>query len=365
MPRLSNDRLLRLRWRAERWPRRPGTIYFQSGREALLALLRSMPDGGSKVILLPSYVPEGLYAPAMAAGWQVKMYPIGANLVPDWDALATLMANCRPELAVIIHYFGISQDATRFAEICRANDVLSIEDLAHVAPRSDSSFGTAADLALTSLPKMFGTTDGAGLSVLSSRAAGLKPCHDQPRSRLSYVVAQAGVLLLSTIATLLPPVAATFVSKVSGRLFRPYQILMDGFVTVRPMSGLSYFLLRHTDWRFEIDRRIELARLYAEHLDRDAFGRLVSIPSADHGMFGYPVMVTDRQSLIDYLTKKGISGTILANGWDFRQEAGYTIEDGTEKVLAHHFILPVAGRLSNSDVMQIIDAANAWAGLSR
>lgn len=360
---LSNDRLLRLRLRAEPW-HRSATQYFQSGREAFLALLRSVSPGKPGMALLPSYVPEGLYAPVIAAGWTVKMYPIKADLSPDWDRLASMLAELQPDIAVLIHHFGVPQDAARFASLCREYGVLSVEDLAHLAPLPESPAGTLADIAVTSLPKLFGIPDGAGLALVSTSAKTFSPRYDRRHASFKYVVAQAGALLLSTLAHKLPARPAGFLGKVSGRLFRPYPILMNGFTTVRPMSGLARFFLAHTDQRQETERRIELAGLYSAHLDRTAFGHLVLSPPVSHGMFGYAVLVEDRAGLVDHLAKQEISGTILSNRWDFRGEAGYTLEDGTQRILGQHFIFPLAGRLSNADVLRIIETANTWASLS-
>ena len=65
MTRLNNERILRLCYRTNSWASTSETLYFQSGREAFLALLRSVKEHETRTVLLPSYVPEGLFAPAI------------------------------------------------------------------------------------------------------------------------------------------------------------------------------------------------------------------------------------------------------------------------------------------------------------
>lgn len=363
MAHLSNDRLLQFRFRSKEWAGSDRSLYFQSGREAFLALLRSITVCERRIVLMPSYAPEGLFAPAVAAGWQVKMYSVGPDLSPNWDSLAASLDLYRPEVAVLIHHFGVPQDGNRFAEICRATGALSVEDQAHIATLPERKLPASTDVVITSLPKIFGITDGSTLSLVGASARNLSPNLDSRHANPKYILAQAGALVMSTLANKLSPRSAAFIGKVSGRLFRPYSVLMNGFTTVRPMSRLSRILLAHTDISQEIERRIRLARLYANHLDRNVFEHLLPCPPSTHGLFGYPILVKEREALVRHLAANKISGTILCNGWDFRSEVRFNLNDGSERILCEHFLFPLSARLSISDVMHVIDVANKWAKL--
>lgn len=278
MAHLSNDRIIRFYYHSNAWTSRAHSLYFQSGRESFLALLRSFKKLKSKIVLLPSYIPEGLFAPAIAAGWQVKLYPINSNFSPKWGSLAELLDLYKPEVAVLIHHFGVPQDATRFAELCRSSGTVSVEDQAHLVALPESDLGTLSDVVMVSLPKIFGIPDGASLSIAHSIAKNLSPRFDTQNSNLVYVVSQTGALLMSTFASMLPASLSAFVNKASNRLFRPYSILMKNVTRVRPMSRLSPFLMAHSDRREEAKRRIELANLYAPYLNRKVFKHVLPSP---------------------------------------------------------------------------------------
>jgi hypothetical protein len=332
--------VLRLSLRAIPWSARPGTLYFQSGREAFLALLRAIPHDHSRTVLLPAYVPEGLYAPVIAAGWRVQMYPIGADFSPDWEELSVLLDQCKPAVAVLVHHFGVPQDCERFTRLCRDAGTLSMEDHAHVAALPGGELGSKADIVLTSLPKLFGVPDGAELSLAAPLASKLSVSVDKLNAGLLYVTLQMCTLVFGSLASLLPPRSAGLVGKVSSRLFRSYPVLMAGFTIVRPMSKLSKFLLDHTDRIDEAQRRIERAELYAAYLDRDVFQHSLSYVPKMHGLFAYPVLVGNREGLIKHLARSGIAGTVLASRWDFRAEAGYVMERSASSTSIFSFLLP-------------------------
>src|SRR5437773_1451757 len=78
---------------------------FASGREAFLSLLEHLKLGVNDRVLLPSYVPEGLYAPVQHRGCKIVLYPVGLDLDPNWDALVALLNSHKPRLACFIHFY--------------------------------------------------------------------------------------------------------------------------------------------------------------------------------------------------------------------------------------------------------------------
>ena len=148
MPReISNARCLRLsRTRPEPYFVEGKTVYFGSGREAVLSFARTIGKGRDNTVLLPAYVPEGLYKPFEFLDWRISLYPVDTNLEPEWEALETLFATERPCLAVMIHYFGLEMDITRFGKICRTWGTLLIEDMAHVLPGAGCRIGVTGDV---------------------------------------------------------------------------------------------------------------------------------------------------------------------------------------------------------------------------
>lgn len=116
----------------------------------------------SSCIWLPSYHCPALVEPFLAAGKQVKFYPVNASLVPDFDFLIEqLQVN---DALVGIRYFGFDCEMESLAVICTKQQVLLIEDLAHAAFFS-KLYG---DIAVTSLVKFYPISQGGELLVVEN-----------------------------------------------------------------------------------------------------------------------------------------------------------------------------------------------------
>lgn len=109
------------------------TAFYKTGRQALrdgikIALARK--DGGNTV-WLPDYFCKEAVAPLRRERLDIVFYPIGKDLCPDWDVLRQLAKRNRPDVLVLVHYFGFPSmldEAKRFSAISGAS---IIEDAAH------------------------------------------------------------------------------------------------------------------------------------------------------------------------------------------------------------------------------------------
>jgi dTDP-4-amino-4,6-dideoxygalactose transaminase len=105
-------------------------------------------------------------------GAQLRFYPITDQMAPDLNACRTLADETRPDLFVLVHYFGWPAPAESAAAFCRETGAWLIEDAAH-ALRPITGIGECGDCVLYSPHKHLSTPDGAVLVVRKNGPARL------------------------------------------------------------------------------------------------------------------------------------------------------------------------------------------------
>lgn len=345
------------------------TRLFASGREAMIALLRALALPKGTGILIPAYVPEGIIAPVRRCGFEPVLYPVSRQLAPSWPHVEDLLAQRPIGLAVLIHYFGIAQPVERFHDLCRRHGVPVVEDMAHVMHSESDSLGRTGEFVLYSLPKMLGVPDGAPLVIRKPDFDPERLAFRQDSRHILYLTKQLARLGSSTLYRKLAGSTARrlmrrFVPWRVRNFADAYDTLMAYFENPNPMSAVSRFLLKRTDWRKVIEHRVALARRYHEKLDHGAFERLPGTGSLSHAMFGFPVLVGDREGLVGHLDRHDIRGVYLEDRWDFFPQAGREVHQEAIWTMQHHFLFPTAYSLREEEVDYVIKVANEW-GVAR
>ncbi|HEY4707785.1 MAG TPA: DegT/DnrJ/EryC1/StrS family aminotransferase [Thermodesulfobacteriota bacterium] len=110
------------------------TFFYPSGRLALRDAVRKTPaqKGGVKRVWLPGYFCAEAAGPLRRDRLDLHFYPVGKDLCPDWDWLRREAKISRPDILVVVHYFGFPaalDEARRFSDGFGAT---IIEDAAHV-----------------------------------------------------------------------------------------------------------------------------------------------------------------------------------------------------------------------------------------
>ena len=147
---------------------RPRALLVHRGRTALWHGLRALGLGPGDRVLFPAYCCGAELEVLLHAGLQPVFYPVDAQAVPDPAAVAALLRRHRPRVLYLIHYFGLPVPLGPLRATAREQGILLIEDCAHALYALDddgSGIGSAADLAIFSLPKHLPAPNG-GLMVL-------------------------------------------------------------------------------------------------------------------------------------------------------------------------------------------------------
>lgn len=140
------------------------TLFYGSAREGFTDALRALLPADRKAVLLPAFIGQspregsGVFDPIREVNAQPFFYPLNLDLTVNISWLEEALANYRPAVMVLIHYFGHTDpNVARVAELARKYGALLVEDLAHgfFSAFEGLEAGRHGDLCLFSLHKMF------------------------------------------------------------------------------------------------------------------------------------------------------------------------------------------------------------------
>lgn len=334
----------------------PEGAWFRSGREALVALLRSwkrpVPEG--RIVLLPAFCPEGLYAPFRSEGWDIVFYDLTVEGNPDFSHLQRLALRTQPQVAVLIHLFGVRRDIVTFRKVL-GDSVFILEDFAQTWPAEHLAHNPqGGDARLFSLPKLAGLPDGGGLELV----AGGRPTVEKPGSAWGYTGLRFGALIAATLAR---KTGVKFFRWLSIALNgRAYRILRSGPGTARRMSGVSRFLLRRLDQKRLIDRHLKQAEIYRTGIKNQTVTAMDN--GGDWPMIGFPVLVDNRPHFLEWLAVKGVVPLVFSAAWSFIPEGEDHLFPGATALSGRHVLLPVCVKLTDDDIWEVVRAVNDYPG---
>lgn len=229
---------------------------FSHGRTAMAYGARALglPEGAA--VLCPDFVCETVSDALERAGLRVRFHPVSDGLGPDWSALDAVPRQAAAAL-VMVHYFGVPQDAERYRRYCDERGWPLIEDNAHGlgAAIGERLAGTFGDIGVASPYKSFPIRNG-GLLYLRpgiAFAAPRLPC--QP-VRLPVRLARAA---LRTVLDAHLPLRAAL------RPCPPYAsqaAFRDQAVGEWAMDAWSHDHLLRADFAALRERRQDLYRLW-------------------------------------------------------------------------------------------------------
>ena len=149
---------------------------FDTGRGALLALLRSMELQPGEEVILQGYTCTVVPNAIVAAGGKPIYVDINPNNLNMDPSLVRKAISPRTRAIICQHTFGIPADTSALRLICEERDIALIEDCAHIIPsKKDKNIGNYGDALIFSFGRdkaISGVTGGAVLTkheFISSR----------------------------------------------------------------------------------------------------------------------------------------------------------------------------------------------------
>lgn len=301
-------------------------LLFGSGREALLALLRSLTFQKDEEVIIQGYTCIVVPNAIVAAG----MKPVYADIEPDTLNLdlAEVERLITPKTRAIIcqHTFGIPAYTKRLRDLCDRHSLVFIEDCAHVMPDESgpSEIGMHGDAVFFSFGRdkaISGVSGGAIISRRTDITPALKrqqeEATDLPRHRIAQLLlypllygaakplynSGIGKALLAVAARLrlLPPILTA--PEKSGRMPLP----------IRRMPNACAALARDQLQRLRAinDHRRLLTKLYFDEGTTRGWPLLLGI-QPDLPLQKFPLFTPGAERIRTTLKQHGIH---LHDGW--------------------------------------------------
>jgi dTDP-4-amino-4,6-dideoxygalactose transaminase len=338
------------------------SVFYSSGREAVVCLIRALRLNNESIALLPDFCPEGIVDPFKRSGVSIVYYPIDDELRPIHQNFLEIIESNSPSICFLIHYFGLLQDDKKLSAICKERGIILVEDFAHFLPLNKSNYGLNSDLSLFSFDKVLPVPDGAELKINNIKININDFFYHKSMIRNFYIALKFINLLVMRITQFIPPFllwrrVGSFLTRIDT-----YKILMSYYFKYQcKMSFLSRLIVRKIKIKKIISIRAQNEMIYKKNLNGEVFKSFAAFNPAKHFCrMGYPVKVEMRESLIKFLYEHGITGVFFKNKWSFAN-----LNNATHKnclyILESNFLFPTSSSLTEKEIHYVISIANMWA----
>jgi len=331
------------------------TVYtrIKSGFRAVLEGL-----GGNGTILVPSYVPGGMVWAALVAGFDVRYYPVSADLTLPSEAVHARIRTLDPDVVLFIHYFGFGDEA--YPELCEAAKdagAVVVEDCARGLFSRDANgelLGATGDVALYCLHKTLPTPNG-GLIV--TRNVPLPTPHGV-FSEKRDLVRLTGASVLSTLgvrAQRTPPVIEQSLNGEPSAFSSPNGPLEPG--------GLSRRALDQSDPLAVQKTRLRHYRTLRRRLEEVDSVEILTPPAPERASpYGIAMLAPDsavRERLYTELYRQRLPSEVLT--WPAVHRHDVVADYDGARTLRHRLlIVPTHQQLSENAVTRLADCIEEY-----
>ena len=140
-------------------------ILYNLGRWALYDAVVNLA-GKDGCIWVPSYFCEETLIPLRSNQIKIHFYPVEERLAPDFDYIQrNLKDQTLPTCFLLVHYFGFPNCTEESYRFCIENNLILIEDAAHVLELGPGEIGSRGEAIILSPRKLLAVPEG-GLLLL-------------------------------------------------------------------------------------------------------------------------------------------------------------------------------------------------------
>ena len=138
------------------------SIFFSRSSFSILYLLSLVKKSLSNdpLIWLPNYFCNQAVNLLREEGFKIFFYPVLSDFKPDWLKIDKSVLENKPDIFLLVHYFGIINDITNSVKFCRINKCIFVEDSAHLLVPY-ANVGIYSDYCFYSLHKHLAVPDGS------------------------------------------------------------------------------------------------------------------------------------------------------------------------------------------------------------
>ncbi len=334
------------------------TCRLATGRSALFHMIGRLPPSYARIVMLPSYIAEGVVKPFIAAGYELRFYRLTRELQPDESDVGKLLLNAAaPPVFMLIHYFGNPSVSPSLLSMLRGAGALIVSDCAH-APLSKTKdgipLGEIGDIALYSLNKLLPVCDGA---ILSSRTPKVDLALEEdslPALPAPATEAYSRHLLACRQLFHAPDsCSATEYLAAIEEGYEGYYKIINEDLSPHRQGQVSRFI--ETVFPYDVaakTRRDHAASLQGVISSSDVIRPVWPELANNVVPFAVPVRVaaTRRDAIQRELFENGVMASTLCDKWNFVPrgfETSFAVETA---FLQEHLLLPVSEFMSDEDI---------------
>jgi len=164
--------------------------WFSRSAFSMLAIARwyeVCTNGKFPSIWVPDYLCNEALQLLREAGYPLVFYPITGELIPDWEVCQAKAATSKPDIFIMVHYFGRSSGGKQARQFCDEHECILVEDAAHVLiPHHE--IGLSGEFIFYSPHKLLAVPDGALLIQRSNTKLLLKLSNNQPTEVMAQIM---------------------------------------------------------------------------------------------------------------------------------------------------------------------------------
>jgi dTDP-4-amino-4,6-dideoxygalactose transaminase len=209
-------------------------VFTTSARAGWLGILRYVQSKSAHRlrVLLPAFIGQsdregsGIFDPIREMSVQPVFYPLDENLRPNQQLVEAIIDRERIDVMLAVHFFGFCHfNLARLKLSCQRNNIVLVEDCAHVGYRLASTLGSFGDYSIYSLHKFFSVASGGVLRINA------QPAMQQFDQKLPACPPSSVDSVLNSDLSL-----------IANRRLENFQFLASAFETskfIRPLRALS------------------------------------------------------------------------------------------------------------------------------
>ena len=326
-----------------------GRLPFYRARNAIYHLFRTLVEGSPGLtVLAPDYNSGNEILAMRAAGARIHYCRVDRRMQLDPDAIARLCDRHRPDVLYVIHYIGWAQPIEALAGLCRARNMLLVEDcaLSLLSTPAGQRLGGFGHWSVFCLYKTLPLPNGALLVQNGPRLEALERLQLRDVGPAS-VLGRTAELLVQRLRGRASGVGAVLqmakrgLGKVAGALdVRRANVGDIGFNLDEvdlAMSPVSRRLLEQFDVLDIRRRRVANYRLLDSLLDHRVVRVFSDLPDGACPLF-FPIVVPDKQAAARALQRRGVDALEF---WNESMESGGEMGPDARFLRAHVLELPV------------------------
>ena len=321
-------------------------------RQSLRVLFKTLPQS---TVILPRFLPIGVYAPLEESGKRIVYYDVPNDLRIDSDYIESLDLDPADTIFYYIHQFGMHiPENVRVAQKMRERGFFVVDDRSLTLPVS--TYREFGDATAYSFYKLVGIPYGGEIRTEHSATTARQPSAlrmDDSHKQLMQKMRNNFLFFATPFVDVLP----AFPYRVYNRLFSRficYSHLIEQTLTdILPQMPTHHTRkLSNINFDAVTQRRAEIAGMYFDELDPSFLLPVQREAVTTQSMMGFPILVADPMATLKILVRRGVTTFRFTKiwWWDKSREPC--------DLYNRNLLLPAHHHLSNKDVRKIIDVVN-------